>query len=66
MPPNPSHPPPADSGELAFLLLSTCTTTVAEFPRPDAGQTVHYMLRWLSTRSEPGPWSETASVTIGA
>jgi len=34
--------------------------------RADAGQTAHYMLRWLSTRGEAGPWSETASATVGA
>ncbi|MCK4342738.1 MAG: hypothetical protein KAY37_13555 [Phycisphaerae bacterium] len=38
----------------------------AEFTGPDGGQTAHYMLRWLSTRGEAGPWSETASATIGA
>ena len=32
----------------------------------DANKVAHYMLRWGSTRGEPGPWSETASATIGA
>ncbi len=32
----------------------------------DGGQTAHYMLRWVSTGGEKGPWSETASATIGA
>ena len=32
----------------------------------DGGQTAHYMLRWVSTSGEKGPWSETASATIGA
>ena len=32
----------------------------------DGGKTAHYMLRWESTRGEPGPWSETASATVGA
>jgi len=26
----------------------------------------HYMLRWVNTRGQKGPWSETASATIGA
>ena len=30
------------------------------------GVTAHYMLRWVSTTGEKGPWSETASATIGA
>jgi len=35
-------------------------------PVADAGKTAHYMLRWESARGETGPWSETASATIGA
>ena len=62
----PGDPPPSDPGELKFLLLSTRTPAVAEFPGPDGGKTAHYMVRWLSTRGEAGPWSETASATIGA
>ena len=45
--------PPANPGELTFLLLST--PAVAEFTGPDGGKTAHYMLRWLSTRGEAGP-----------
>ncbi|MCK4341087.1 MAG: hypothetical protein KAY37_05110 [Phycisphaerae bacterium] len=52
------------SHQLQFLLLSTRTPAVAEFTGPDGGKTAHYMLRWLSTRGEAGPWSETASATI--
>ncbi|KKK98125.1 hypothetical protein LCGC14_2645870, partial [marine sediment metagenome] len=39
---------------------------VATFAGADANKVAHYMLRWESTRGEPGPWSETASATIGA
>jgi hypothetical protein len=39
---------------------------VAEFTGLDSGKIGHYMLRWLSTRGEAGPWSETASATIAA
>ncbi len=59
-------PSASDPGELKFLLLSTRTPAVAEFTGPDGGKTAHYMLRWLSTRGEAGPGSETASATIGA
>jgi hypothetical protein len=31
-----------------------------------AGKTAHYMLHWVSTTGEKGPWSETAGATIGA
>ena len=61
--PTPGDPPPSDSCELTFLLMST--PAEAEFTGPDGGKTAHYMLRWLSTRGEAGPWSETAGATIG-
>ena len=32
----------------------------------DANKVAHYMLRWVNTRGEKGPWSETVSATIGA
>ena len=35
-------------------------------PVADANKVAHYMLRWENTRGELGPWSETASATIGA
>jgi len=37
-----------------------------EYPGSEGGNQAHYMVRWLSRRGEPGPWSETASATIGA
>ena len=64
--PPPTPVSPNDPGERTFLLPSTRTPAVAEFTGPEGGQTAHYMLRWLSTRGEAGPWSETASATIGA
>lgn len=30
-----------------------------------SGKTARFMLRWVSTSGEKGPWSETASATIG-
>lgn len=35
-------------------------------PGEDGGKTAHDMLRWTATTGEKGPWSETASATIGA
>ena len=34
--------------------------------RVGANKVAHYKLRWVNTRGEKGPWSETASATIGA
>ena len=31
-----------------------------------AGQIAHYMLRWVNTKGEAGPWSRTVSATIPA
>ena len=59
-------PPPVDPSELAFLSLDTRTPYTAEYDGADGGKTAHYMVRWVSTRGDKGPWSETASATIGA
>jgi len=59
-------PAPVDPSELTFLATDTRTPYVANFDGADANKVAHYMLRWESTRGETGPWSETASATIGA
>jgi hypothetical protein len=59
-------PAPVDPSELTFLATDTRTPYVATFEGADANKVAHYMLRWESTRGETGPWSETASATIGA
>lgn len=56
--------PPTGPTEVTYLALDTRTPYVNHFDGADAGKTVHYMLRWVNTRNEPGPWSETISVTI--
>ena len=59
-------PPPVDPDELTFLATDTRTPYVANFDGADGNKVAHYMLRWESTRGDVGPWSETASATIGA
>lgn len=61
----PGEPPPSRPSDLRFLMLATRTPAITEFTGPDGGKTAHYMLRWLSTRGDAGPWSETASATVG-
>ncbi|MBU0717307.1 MAG: hypothetical protein KJ749_03585 [Planctomycetes bacterium] len=39
---------------------------MTEFDGPDGGKMGHYMLRWVNSKAEAGPWSQTASATIGA
>ena len=58
--------PPSDPHDLDFVALDTKTPYTLDFDGADGGKNAHYMLRWMSTRSEPGPWSETVSVTVGA
>ena len=53
-------------GHPRFLSVDTRTPYVVDYPGEDAGKTAHYMLRWFATTGEKGPWSETASATIGA
>lgn len=57
--------PPASTDELRFLGLDTSTPYTAHYDIEDAGKTAYYMLRWVNTRQEPGPWSETVAATIG-
>lgn len=59
-------PAPADASQLSFLALDTASPYVAEYGGVDAGKTAHYMLRWVNTREEKGPWSQTVSATIPA
>lgn len=57
-------PPPADPVELSYLATDTASPYTATFNGADAGKTAYYMLRWINTRSERGPWSQTVSATI--
>lgn len=57
-------PPPTDPSELSFVTLDSKTPHTNYFDGEDAGKMAHYMMRWVSTRGEPGPWSETVSATI--
>ncbi len=59
-------PAPVGASELTFLATDTRTPYVADFTGTDVNKVAHYMLRWENTRGETGPWSETASATIGA
>jgi hypothetical protein len=55
---------PADPSELHFLGLDTRTPYVAEYGGEDGGKTAYYMLRWVNSKGEQGPWSQTVSATI--
>ena len=59
-------PAPTDPNELTLLATDTHTPYVTNIDGADGNKVAHYMLRWKSTRGDVGPWSETASATIGA
>jgi hypothetical protein len=46
--------------------LDPNTPYLAQYTGAQAGKKAHSMLRWVSTRGDKGPWSETASATIAA
>ena len=54
----------SDPSECTFLALDTAIPYTAEYPGADAGKTAYYMLRWVTTRGDKGPWSETVAATI--
>jgi hypothetical protein len=52
--------------EYHYLGTDTKTPYVSHYEGTDGGKNAHYMGRWVNTKGEPGPWSETVSATIGA
>lgn len=57
---------PSSADELSFISMDTASPYVVEYDGKDGGKTAHYMLRWVKTNGEKGPWSETISATITA
>ena len=58
-------PAPASVADARYLGTDTATPYLAAFDPADAGKSAHYFLRWVNTRNQPGPWSETVTATIG-
>ncbi len=58
-------PPPVDPGELTFLAVDTRAPYTRDYDGPQGNKPAHYMLRWVNSRGEVGPWSATAMATIG-
>ena len=57
-------PAPTDASQCVFLALDTASPYVADYEGKYAGLKAHYMLRWVTSRGDKGPWSETVSATI--
>lgn len=60
------QPTPTDPNALSFLTLTTRPTVRTDFRAADGGKTAVYMLRWVNTRGEKGPWSEVTTATVAA
>lgn len=56
--------PPADESAYTFLAHDTRTPYTDVHPASDAGKTAYYMVRWLNTKLEPGPWGDVISAKI--
>lgn len=57
---------PAGPSEVTYVATDTNSPYIYHFLEADAGKIAHWMLRWVNTTNQPGPWSETISVTISA
>lgn len=55
---------PKDISEFTYLGTDTATPYIATFDSADIGKTAWYMLRWVNTRGERGPWSATMSAIV--
>jgi hypothetical protein len=62
----PGEPAPTDPAALSFLTMATKPTIRADFRAGDGGKTAVYMVRWVNTQGEKGPWSEVTTATVAA
>jgi hypothetical protein len=56
--------PPTSPDQFSFIATDTRTPYLLVFDAEDAGKNAYYILRWVNSRDEPGPWSETIVATI--
>ena len=55
-----------DPAALTFLTTTSRLIACPTFELSDAGKTAVYMVRWINTRGEKGPWSGVALTTVTA
>lgn len=60
------QPAPTDPASFTFVALDTPTPYTLDSAGADGGKNANYLLRWVNPTGEKGPWSETATATIGA
>jgi len=59
-------PKPVDETGCTLVKRATRTPFVYQFAPADVGKTAYWLLRWESTKAEPGPWAPALVVTIPA
>jgi hypothetical protein len=59
------QPTPGDPDTFRFVALDTETPYMLDFDAADGGKNAHYLLRWVNSTGQKGPWSETPTVTVG-
>lgn len=57
---------PVDENDLGYVGLVTRSPFEVNYTGDDGGKMAHYMLRWVGTKGEKGPWSVVESVTVAA
>jgi hypothetical protein len=55
---------PVTEGDYSMVGLGTQSPFIVNYTMAEAGKTVWYRMRWLSTSGEKGGWSETVDATI--
>ena len=55
---------PTDPDEMSLLAVETRMPYRADFEQTDIGKTAYFVMRWLNTRGQPGPWSQVYSAII--
>ena len=56
----------AEGGAPRFVALATSAPARVTFDAREGGKTAAYILRWVSTTGERGPWSRVVQGTIAA
>jgi hypothetical protein len=57
-------PAPQAETDWRFVRQATRSPYRVNYHKEDAGQRAYYRVRWMNTRNEPGPWSETVNAII--
>jgi hypothetical protein len=55
---------PATDSEWAYANFTSRSPLQLDYPLADVGKTVYYRFRWVNTRNQPGPWSDTINAVI--